>query len=99
MRVYFQQFMIKEEIFPAVKEILISEFEIQADLISPEKLLYDDLDLDSLDAVDLLIYLKNHVAGNPDPAIFKNARTIEDIIETLIPVWQPSGESVKKSSA
>ena len=99
MRVYFQQFMIKNEIYSAVKEILISEFKIQGDLINPEKLFYDDLDLDSLDAVDLLIYLKDHMTGSPDPSILKNARTIEDVIETLVPVWQPSGESVKKSSA
>jgi acyl carrier protein len=80
--------MNRDEIYTTVKELLISEFQTQADLISPEKLLYDELDLDSLDAVDLLVCLKDRIAGNLDPALFKNARTVQDIINILLPLWQ-----------
>jgi len=80
--------MHREEIYATVKELLISEFQIQGDLISPEKLLYDELDLDSIDAVDLLVCLKDHICGNFDPALFRNARTVQDIIDILLPVWQ-----------
>ena len=80
--------MHRDEIYATVKGLLISEFQIQDDLISPEKLLYDELDLDSLDAVDLLVCLKDHISGNLDPALFKNARTVQDIIDILLPLWQ-----------
>jgi acyl carrier protein len=80
--------MDKDEIYTTVKELLISEFQIQGDVISPEKLLYDELDLDSLDAVDLLVCLKDHITGNLDPALFKNARTVQDLINILLPLWQ-----------
>ena len=84
--------MNRDEIYATVKGLLVSEFEIQDDLISPGKLLYDELDLDSLDAVDLLVCLKDHICGNLDPALFKNARTVQDIIDILLPLWH-SGTS------
>jgi acyl carrier protein len=80
--------MSKDDIFLKVKETLTTEFEVGADAISPEKLLYDDLELDSLDAVDLLVSLKNNLEGKIDPALFKDARTVQDLIEILHPLWK-----------
>ena len=42
-----------EEILNKLTEILVEDFEISADLINPEANLFDDLELDSIDAVDL----------------------------------------------
>jgi acyl carrier protein len=80
--------MNRNEIYSEIKGLLVSEFEIQDDLISPGKLLYDELDLDSLDAVDLLVCLKDRIAGNLDPSLFKNARTVQDLVDVLLPLWQ-----------
>lgn len=66
----------------------MTEFELDGDLILPEKRLYDDLDLDSLDAVDLVVSLKEHIEGAIDPALFKNARTVGDVIAILAPIWK-----------
>ena len=80
--------MDKAAIYKIVKEILISEFEIDADSISLEKRLDVDLDMDSLDAVDLLISLEDYVKGDPDPTLFKNAITVGDLVDLLVPVWK-----------
>jgi acyl carrier protein len=82
--------MDRNEIYAILKKLLIDKFEIQSGLISPEKLLSDDLDIDSLDAVDLLLYLGSHVTGKLDPALFKNARTVQDLVDILHPIWQGS---------
>ncbi|GHU65364.1 acyl carrier protein [Spirochaetia bacterium] len=80
--------MTKEEIFLKVKEILVTEFELDPELITPEAQLYTDLDLDSIDAVDLIVKLKQYVQGKIDPELFKQVRTIQDVVEAIFPLVQ-----------
>ena len=79
--------MDKNIIFETVREQLISEFNIDAELIGPEKLLDEDLDLDSLDLVDILINLKDHIGEKVNPGLFKNARTLQDVVDLVQPFW------------
>jgi acyl carrier protein len=81
--------MTKEEIFAKIKEVLIQDFELDAAMITPEAQLYTDLDLDSIDAVDLIVKMKQYVQGKIDPEIFKQARTIQDVVEAIFPLVQP----------
>ena len=65
--------MSNDEIFAKLKEILISEFEIDEADITMDALLGDDLDLDSIDSIDLIVKMKEFMAkdkGNVDPSIF-----------------------------
>jgi acyl carrier protein len=80
--------MDKNEIYATLKKLLTDKFEIKSDLIGPKKLLDDDLDMDSLDAVDLLLYMEDHLTRRPDPALFKNARTVQDLVDILHPLWR-----------
>ena len=80
--------ILKDAIFSKLKELLASEFSIDAGSISLEKHLEEDLDLDSLDAVDLLISLTDYVEGEPDPALFKDAHTVADMVDLLVPIWK-----------
>ena len=58
--------MSKDEIFEKLKNILVSVFEIEADDITPDALLGDDLDLDSIDAIDLVVKMKEYTPeGKP----------------------------------
>jgi len=77
----------KNLIFETLKERLISEFNIDAELIDPEKLMDEDLDLDSLDMVDLLINLKDHIGEKVNPGLFKNARKLQDVVDLIQPLW------------
>lgn len=75
--------MTRDELYTRMKEILIADFELEAEAITPDALLYTDLDLDSIDAVDLIVKMKEYVPGKIEPEIFKNAKTINDITDAL----------------
>jgi len=78
----------KNTIYIRLKELMVSEFELEADSISPEKQLYDDLKLDSLDMVDLILNLKDHTKEKIEPTLFKNARTVQDLVDLIHPIWK-----------
>ena len=82
--------MSKDEIFEKLKNILVSVFEIEADDITPDALLGDDLDLDSIDAIDLVVKMKAYTPeGKPaiDASIFKEVKTVQDVVDALAKVW------------
>ena len=78
--------MTKDGIFNTLREILVQEFEIDEEMIRPEAELLADLEFDSIDAVDLIVKMKPHVTGKIDPELFKNARTIADVVDILFPL-------------
>ena len=80
--------MDKDAVFVKIKELMISEFGLDADLISPEKLLDEDLMLDSLDMVDLILSLKDEIPEKIDPALFKDACTVQDLVDLIHPLWK-----------
>jgi len=80
--------MTKEEIFDKLKSILSTEFEIEEDKITPAAKLADDLDLDSIDSIDLIVKMKDFIPGKVDPAIFKTVKTMQDVVDALYPYTQ-----------
>jgi acyl carrier protein len=80
--------MTKEEIFDKLKSILSTEFEIDEDKITPAAKLADDLDLDSIDSIDLIVKMKDFIPGKVDPAIFKTVKTMQDVVDALYPYTQ-----------
>ena len=58
-------------------------FEIEADGIRPEARLYEDLDIDSIDAIDMIIKLKTLTGKKMQPADFKNVRTVQDVVDAV----------------
>ncbi|KUE84946.1 acyl carrier protein [Cupriavidus necator] len=75
--------MTHDEIFARVSAVLQDSFEIEADRIRPEARLYEDLDIDSIDAVDLLVKLKPMLDKPLKPEQFKSVRTIQDVVQAL----------------
>jgi acyl carrier protein len=78
--------MNKDELFAKIKEILVSEFELAPGLITPQARLYEDLDLDSIDAVDMIVKMKEYITGKIDPELFKGVRTVQDVVDMLHPL-------------
>ena len=66
--------MTKNELFERISTILHDTFEIDTARITPESRLYDDLDIDSIDAVDLIVQLKPLLGRNLQPDAFKAVR-------------------------
>ncbi|HEV7270501.1 acyl carrier protein [Pseudoxanthomonas sp.] len=75
--------MTKNELFERIATILHDSFEIEPARITPEARLYDDLDIDSIDAVDLIVQLKPLLGRSLQPDAFKSVRTVQDIVDVL----------------
>ena len=73
----------KEEIFVKLCQILETEFEIDKSLLKEDANLFDDLDLDSIDIVDIAVRLQQYTEKRLSPEEFKQIKTINDIVETL----------------
>ncbi|MDA0128291.1 acyl carrier protein [Vibrio sp. MarTm2] len=73
----------KEQVFNQVKEALEELFEIDSADIVPEAHLYQDLDLDSIDAVDLVVHLQNVTGKKIKPAEFSAVRTVDDVVNAV----------------
>ena len=73
----------REEIFTILKKLLTEHFEIAEDIITLDARLYEDLDLDSIDAVDMIVELKRITGKNMDPQAFKQVRTVEDVVSAV----------------
>lgn len=75
--------MKKEEIYEKVKAILVETFEMAAEDISMDSHIVDDLDLDSIDAVDLVVKLQEQTGTKLNPAVFKSVRTVADVVNAV----------------
>lgn len=73
----------KEEIQARLKQVLVELFEIDPAKITPEAHLYQDLGIDSIDAIDLLLRLKEITGRKIQPETFKNVRTVADVTEAI----------------
>jgi len=75
--------MDRDEIFRQLRDYLVDLFDIPADRIGLESRLRDDLDLDSIDAVDLIVKLQELTRVRIDPEQFKSVRTVGDVVERV----------------
>lgn len=73
----------REEILAEIKTIMVEMFEIDETIIIPEARLYEDLDFDSIDAIDMIVRLKEITGKAVKPEDFKSARTIGDVVEAV----------------
>jgi len=73
----------KEQIYSYLREELVSLFELDPETISPQARLYEELDIDSIDAIDLMVKLKEFTGRRIDPADFKQVRTVQDIVDAV----------------
>lgn len=73
----------KEQIIVHLNSVLTELFELEPSQLTMEARLYDDLDIDSIDTIDLLIELKKILGRDIEPQAFKSARTIEDVVDVI----------------
>ena len=75
--------MTEAEIEKTVRDILVNDFEVDPDALKPETNLFTELDLDSIDAVDLMVRLQQETQKKVDPADFKTIRTLRDVVSAV----------------
>jgi acyl carrier protein len=73
----------REEILTAIKAIMVEMFEIDGQSVTLDAKLYEDLDFDSIDAVDMIVRLKEVTGKAVKTEDFKTARTIGDVVEAV----------------
>ncbi len=73
----------KQEIYIWVVNILNEMFELDKRRITLQANLYSDLDIDSIDAVDLAVKLKQLTGKRLEPEVFKTVRTVQDVVDAL----------------
>jgi len=73
----------REAIFAQVRKILVELFEVDADDIRPDARLYEDLDIDSIDAVDMVVEIKRFTGRRVNPEDFKSVRRIDDVVTAV----------------
>ena len=73
----------QEEIYLKVVSIFENLFEIDPSEVTLEANLYQDLDIDSIDAVDLVIELRKMTKKKIQPEDFKTVRTVQDIVNQV----------------
>lgn len=84
--------MTKDEILQRIVDILVKTFDLDPALVVPQARLREDLDIDSIDAVDLMVQLKPMVGQRLQPEAFKMVRTVSDVADALYQLV--SGEQV-----
>lgn len=73
----------REELLSTLTEILVEDFEIDANDVALETHLYEELELDSIDAVDLVVKLSELTGKKINPDAFKRVRTVGDVVDEL----------------
>lgn len=76
--------MTKQEIFDYLLSILRDNTEIDTSNVKPESRLNEDLNMDSIDAIDLIVSLKPIFDGKRmSPDVFKSVRTVQDVVDAV----------------
>lgn len=73
----------REQILAHVQNTLVELFEVSPGEVKPEARLYEDLDIDSIDAVDLVVELKQFTGRRINPEAFKSVRSIDDVVNAV----------------
>lgn len=73
----------REEILNQLKDILVNDFEIDEEKITDDANLFEDLEFDSIDAVDLAVRLQDFTKQKISPENFKQIRTVNDVVNAI----------------
>ncbi|WP_394561397.1 acyl carrier protein [Aquipseudomonas alcaligenes] len=76
----------REEIFATLQQALVELFELDAERVTLEANLYEDLEIDSIDAVDLIDHIKRQTGKKIAAEEFKAVRTVGDVVEAVYQV-------------
>ena len=75
--------MTEQEVRTLLTDALVNLFEIEPERIKPETNLYEDLEIDSIDAID---HIKRETGRKLQAEDFRNVRTVEDVVQAVLKV-------------
>lgn len=86
--------MSREDIQTRVIDTLVELFELPREALTPDARFVEDLDLDSIDAVDLAVKLREQTGKSLDEEQLRRLRTVSDIVELLVELMPSEAEVV-----
>jgi acyl carrier protein len=75
--------MSRDEVYTRLVRYLVDMFEVSEEKIRPDARLYEELDLDSIDALDLVVKLQELTGRRISPQEFKTVRTVNDVVDRV----------------
>lgn len=81
-----QKILSEAEIHTLLADTLVHLFEIEPERIQPETNLYEDLEIDSIDAIDLIDHIKRETGRKLNAEDFRNVRTVDDVVQAVLKV-------------
>ena len=85
--------MTKEQLYQHIIGILRDTFDIDPSRVTMESKLGEDLDIDSIDAVDLIVQLKPLIGSALQPEAFRAVRTVADVVDAVHGMMQSDSET------
>ncbi|WP_057455232.1 acyl carrier protein [Pseudomonas savastanoi] len=73
----------REDIFEILRAAMVELFELEPERVTLEASLYQDLEIDSIDAVDLIDHIKRKTGKKIAAEEFKSVRTVNDVVEAV----------------
>ncbi|BCA31201.1 MULTISPECIES: acyl carrier protein [Pseudomonadaceae] len=80
----------RDEIFATLRDALVELFELEPERVTLEANLYEDLEIDSIDAVDLIDHIKRQTGRKIAAEEFKAVRTVGDVVEAVHRLVNPA---------
>jgi len=79
----------KDQVYERLKEVLISEFGFRSEQIAPGAHLVNDLDLDSIDWIDMAVALEARTGRELKEQELASIRTVQDVVDVIHRKLQP----------
>ena len=80
----------RDDIFNTLRDALVELFELAPERVTLDANLYQDLEIDSIDAVDLIDHIKRQTGKKIAAEEFKAVRTVDDVVEAVYRLVQPA---------
>lgn len=75
--------LTEQEVLAKLREWMEDLFEIEPEAIQLTAHLQTDLDIDSIDAIDLVVKIKELTGKQVNPEDFKSVRTVQDVVTVI----------------
>ena len=79
----------RDDIFNTLRTALVELFELEPERVTLDSNLYQDLEIDSIDAVDLIDHIKRKTGKKIAAEEFKSVRTVNDVVEAVYRLVHP----------
>ena len=79
--------MTKDEIYERIRDVLVTNFEIPEERVTMEARLMDDLELDSIDAIDMAVQIQEMTDVRVEEDQLRKLRTVGDTVDLVVALF------------